>query len=133
MTIDQTTKGGLCECPSAPVPHRHPTQQMLDAMRNAGTAATVEQFSEALDVPGDEALEQLRATMLPPRPPASIPQHETRPLNLIQVTRRDALRLSISHHRATEEEFDDLDVLATAERFTDFIRSGVVPTREQEA
>lgn len=70
-----------------------------------------------------------------PLPPAGIPQRDARPLNLVQVTRRDSIRLALQYYKEVcdDEEVDDVDVIETAHRFAEYIRAGVVPQRETEA
>lgn len=130
MKTDQT---GLCTCPAAGMPHRHPTAADFEAMRSARTQAPVEdRVSLGVAVLPPFTDEQL-PDALPPRPPAGIPPVR-HPLSLHQAGRRDALRASLEFYREISgEDYDDIDVIETAHRFSEFIRADKVPLREKEA
>jgi hypothetical protein len=123
----------LCDCGAAPIPHRHPTAKDFEAMRKGASQAPAEDrvpLGVAVLPPFTD--EQLPDTM-PPRPPAAIPAVR-HPLSLHQAGRRDALRASLEFYREISgEDYDDIDVIETAHRFSEFIRADKVPLREKEA
>jgi hypothetical protein len=81
----------------------------------------------------DEPSTDTDAPRLIPTPPAGIPLEDARPLPTIQRTRHEALRLAVQHYRDIRKSFDDVDVIATAHLFNEFIRTGTVPERKQES
>jgi hypothetical protein len=136
------TAAPLCDCPSAPVPHRHPTPEMLAPASSRpkadAPALTEDELDTVLDEGAVALLKHIVETTpsLPPRPPAAIPHSDKRPLNLIQVTRRDSVRFALQYWTDVadaEKDVDDIGVLETAERIAEFIRNGTVPGREKEA
>lgn len=90
------------------------------------SAATENPVLDALTMPTRAAIARAAESLVPP---AAIPTTDHRPFTHPQLARREALRLSIQHHRATEADFTDTEVLATAERFAEFIRTGTQPGR----
>lgn len=126
MSID-TIEG--CYCVAGPGPHSHgakpasprPEPTAADDREPLGVAV----LPPFAAVPGDG--------FLPPRPPAQIPQQDTRPLNTPQVNRRDCVRLALDYYtRLRKTDPDVVDVIRTADALAEYIRSGTIPTSEQE-
>ena len=147
MSVDQD---GLCNCLLAPIPHRHPAPETLAPV---GSRPAPESPRIGLDAVAEmadpshpwmasalagtrlaEALLPSVSQQVPARPAAPRPG----PLYGIQFLRKEALRLAIEFYRDAVDDEDaepltDIDAVATADRFAEFIRNGTVPGREKEA
>lgn len=135
MTVTPAAMPGAKPIPPKPVLVAESAISSLTETAGIGYPWTtgIQAANEQLAV---DAAQQLVADgPLPPRPTPAPPPHTTTrtgPLYGLQFLRKEAVRLAIDSYRDTDRPSDD-ELLATANRLADFIRSGTTsPTRNQE-
>lgn len=128
---------GAKPIPPKPEPAAETAPSGLDAV--AGMTDPAHPWMAAV-LAGTQLADALLPPVLQPLPPSPKPPMTARtgPLYGLQFLRKEALRFAIEFYRDAIDDADappltDTEVVVTADRFAEYIRSGIVPNREKEA